>query len=70
MMPEMDGFEFLDALRREDRARNVPIVVITAKTLSAEERRRLNGDVERVVEKRTLDPEALVAEVRAAVGVR
>jgi CheY-like chemotaxis protein len=64
MMPEMDGFEFVDTLRRNDTGPAIPIVVITARTLSDAERRRLNGGVERVVQKHTLDAEALLAEVR------
>ena len=68
MMPEMDGFEFLDALRRQQPRREVPVVVITAKTLTEEDRKRLNGGVERVVLKSTLDAESLLAEVRAVVG--
>jgi adenylate cyclase len=65
MMPEMDGFEFLDVLRRD-----IPVVVITAKTLTDGDRRRLNGGVERVVQKHALDADALLAEVRAVVGQR
>jgi len=68
MMPEMDGFEFLDALRRSEARRGIPVVVITAKTLTDEDRERLNGGVERVVQKNALDADALLAEVRALVG--
>jgi CheY-like chemotaxis protein len=68
MMPEMDGFEFLDTLRRRQPKRDVPVVVITAKTLTEADRRRLNGGVERVVQKHALDAESLLAEVRAVVG--
>jgi CheY-like chemotaxis protein len=70
MMPEMDGFEFLDVLRRDENRRGIPVVVITAKTLTDADRRRLNGGVERVVQKHALDAEALLAEVRAVVGAR
>ncbi|HUG27732.1 MAG TPA: response regulator [Gemmatimonadales bacterium] len=70
MMPEMDGFEFLEALREDGRRSGIPVVVITAKTLTDADRRRLNGGVERVVQKHTLDAEALLAEVRAVVGAR
>jgi CheY-like chemotaxis protein len=70
MMPEMDGFEFLDALRRSDAGTTIPIVVITAKSLTDADRRRLNGGVERVVQKNALNAEALLAEVRAVVGPR
>jgi CheY-like chemotaxis protein len=70
MMPEMDGFEFIDVLRRDKTQRDIPVVVITAKTLTDADRRRLNGGVERVVQKHALDAEALLAEVRAVVGAR
>ncbi|MDX1489041.1 MAG: response regulator, partial [Acidiferrobacterales bacterium] len=46
MMPEMDGFQFLDHVRTDERWRSIPIIVITAKDLTAEDRRRLNGYVE------------------------
>jgi len=70
MMPEMDGFEFIDALRRDKTQRDIPVVVITAKTLTDADRHRLNGGVERVVQKHALDAEALLTEVRALVGAR
>ncbi len=68
MMPEMDGFEFLDVLRQDDGRRDIPVVVITARTLSADDRNRLNGGVERVLQKRALQTEALLSEVRAVVA--
>jgi CheY-like chemotaxis protein len=68
VMPEMDGFEFLDALRQRDGARRIPVVVITAKDLTEEDRRRLNGGVERVVQKSGHEPEALLGEVRQLVA--
>ena len=37
MMPEMDGFEFLDEVQRKPQWHDIPIVVITAKDLTAEE---------------------------------
>jgi CheY-like chemotaxis protein len=70
MMPEMDGFEFLDELRRTHSSAEIPVVVITAMTLTEADRRRLNGGVERVVQKRPLGEETLLAEVRALVGAR
>ena len=50
MMPEIDGFEFLDELRKRPELRNIPVVVVTAKDLTEEERRRLNGGVERILQ--------------------
>ena len=64
MMPEMNGFEFLEAVRAQESWRAVPVVVITAKELTDEDRRRLNGGVERVVAKGGRGLEALAAAVR------
>jgi PAS domain S-box-containing protein len=72
VMPEMDGFEFLDELRRSGSAggSGVPVVVLTGKDLTEEDRRRLNGGVARVVQKRDRGPEALLADVRELIAAR
>ena len=55
MMPEMDGFEFMDELRRRPAWQDIPVVVITAKDLTEEDRDRLNGGVERIIQKSDRD---------------
>jgi CheY-like chemotaxis protein len=55
MMPKMDGFEFLDALRSRPDWQDIPVVVITAKDLTKEDRDRLNGGVERIIQKSDRD---------------
>jgi CheY-like chemotaxis protein len=55
MMPKMDGFGFLDELRRRPDWQDIPVVIITAKDLTAEDRARLNGEVERVIQKQDRD---------------
>jgi CheY-like chemotaxis protein/anti-sigma regulatory factor (Ser/Thr protein kinase) len=55
MMPKMDGFEFLDELRRRRDWQDIPVVVITAKDLTDEDRDRLNGGVERIIQKSDRD---------------
>jgi len=64
MMPEMDGFEFLNRFRADERWRAIPVVVVTAKDLTAEERQRLNGGVERILRKSTAEPDHFIAQVR------
>jgi CheY-like chemotaxis protein len=64
MMPEMDGFTFMKELRQRPDGAKVPVVVITAKDLTDEDRRRLSGDVARILGKDTTSREQLVAEVR------
>jgi CheY-like chemotaxis protein len=63
MMPEMDGFEFLDELRHNAEWRDIPVVVVTAKDLTEEDHRRLNGEVERVLQKDAPTREAMLREV-------
>ena len=67
MMPEMDGFEFLEGLRLRP-APHPPVVVITAKELTEQDRQRLNGGVRAVVQKRPQDLEGLVTEVRSRLA--
>jgi signal transduction histidine kinase/DNA-binding response OmpR family regulator len=64
VMPGMDGFEFTDEVRRHPEWRSVPIVVVTSLDVSAEERRRLNGYVETIIQKDGDSPEALLHQVR------
>jgi CheY-like chemotaxis protein len=51
MMPEMDGFEFLRVLRQRPAFADVPVIVVTAKELSAEDIRILSGQTERIIAK-------------------
>ena len=51
MMPEMDGFEFLDEIRQHEEWHDIPVIVITARDVTAEDRVRLNGRVESVIQK-------------------
>jgi GAF domain-containing protein/CheY-like chemotaxis protein len=55
MMPTMDGFEFMDQLRGRPDWQDIPVVVITAKDLTEEDRDRLNGGVERIIQKTDRD---------------
>jgi GAF domain-containing protein/CheY-like chemotaxis protein len=68
MMPEMDGFDFVAAVRANAAWRSLPIVVITAKDLSPEDHERLNGYVARVLQKGALSRETLLGEVRDLVA--
>jgi CheY-like chemotaxis protein len=61
MMPEMDGFEFVVQLRAEARWRHIPVIVVTAKALTAEERARLNGLVQHFVQKGQCSGKAVLA---------
>jgi signal transduction histidine kinase/DNA-binding response OmpR family regulator len=66
MMPEMDGFEFLESVRRNVEWRDIPVVVVTAKELTDADRRRLNGGVERIIQK--TDRDDMLREVRSVLA--
>jgi signal transduction histidine kinase/CheY-like chemotaxis protein len=61
MMPEMDGFELLDALRGNSGWCEIPALVLTAKDLTDEDRARLNVGIERILQKR--DRQDMLREV-------
>jgi CheY-like chemotaxis protein len=67
LMPKMDGFEFLAALRATPDASGIPIVVLSAKELSEAERERLAGDTRAVLRKSMHSREELAAELRRAL---
>ena len=56
MMPEMDGFEFLAELRQQPQFQAIPVVVLTSKDLTADERALLSGKVERILQKGAVQP--------------
>ncbi len=70
MMPEMDGFEFIDELQRRDAWKDLPVLVVTAKELSAEDRERLNGYVGRVIRKGSYKARELIEHVGGMVAAR
>jgi signal transduction histidine kinase/CheY-like chemotaxis protein len=69
MMPEMDGFQFLVELRKEERWLYTPVVVMTAKELDTLDRMRLNGAVQQIVQKGAYTRDALLNEVRNLVSL-
>ena len=70
MMPVMDGFEFVAELRKNEAWRLVPVLVITAKEITREDRARLEGQVSRILAKGSFGQQELVREVRKLVRLR
>jgi CheY-like chemotaxis protein len=63
MMPVMDGIQFAAELRRHDAWRGIPIIVLTAKDLTPEDRRALNGDVQGMLQKGAVSREELLRHI-------
>ncbi|MBF0557481.1 MAG: response regulator [Nitrospirae bacterium] len=67
MMPEMDGFQFVEELRSRADLRSIPVVVVTAKDLTQEDRERLEGYVKLIVQKGAYNREDLLCELHKLV---
>ena len=67
MMPEMNGFEFMEELRKPPAWRSIPVIVVTAKHLTAADRNRLDGRVTSILQKGSYAFDTLLAEVRQLV---
>ena len=63
MMPELDGFGVVEALQREPLWKDIPVIIITARDLTAEDHRRLNGYVEEILAKQEHTTEELLEAV-------
>lgn len=68
VMPKMNGYQFLAELRKHDKWRSIPIIVVTAKDMSTEERIALDGYVEKVLPKHALTEEALLTEIQDLIA--
>ncbi len=67
MMPEVSGFDVVEALKARPETAAIPIVVVTSKELTAADRAQLNGSVATILEKASFDHGRFIAEVRRAL---
>jgi PAS domain S-box-containing protein len=68
MMPDVDGFDVVEALNTQPATASIPVVVVTASAVTADERARLNGFVTTVMGKAGFDSDLFIAEVRRAMA--
>jgi CheY-like chemotaxis protein len=67
MMPDIDGFQVLETIRADKDLADTRIIVITAKTLSASERRRLGDQIESLLQKGSFLDDDLLEEILATL---
>ncbi len=65
IMPQLDGFGFMTQMRKNPAFRSIPVVVLTAMDIGPQEIERLNGGVERILQKGAYDLDELKAEIRS-----
>jgi PAS domain S-box-containing protein len=70
MMPEMSGFEVVAALNERPETARIPVIIVTSKEITSEDRVRLNGYVAAIMNKNAFDAESLTSEVRRAMAGR
>jgi hypothetical protein len=70
MMPEMDGITFVERLRASERNHSIPVLVVTAKDITAVDRQRLSGGVQAIMQKGAVDLTELVSQTRALLSAR
>lgn len=63
MMPGIDGFGFVEELKLDPRTKDIPVVVVSAKDITPDERKRLNGHIQAVYQKGSLPPRSFVDQV-------
>ena len=64
MMPEPDGFAVLERIRSNADTRDLPVIIVTAKDLTAEDRKKLSGNVSSVLEKSAAKSATLLGEIK------
>jgi PAS domain S-box-containing protein len=70
MMPDVNGFAVVEALQERADTSRIPVLVVTAAQINAEDRGKLNGYVTTIMEKADFDRERFTAEVRRAMSGR
>jgi threonine synthase len=63
MMPGTDGFAVLEAIKADEKMNDVPVIVITAKELTAAERERLSGQIDMLMQKGSFTDEDLLEQI-------
>jgi threonine synthase len=67
MMPELDGFGLLEIMKQDDSLKDIPVIVVSAKELTPNERRRLAGQVQALLQKGAFTDQDLLGDIQAAL---
>jgi threonine synthase len=67
MMPDIDGFSVMDALQSQPETKDIPIIVVTAKELTPDEKKRLKGHIQKLMQKGDFMSDDLLDEVRTLI---
>ncbi|MGF9757903.1 response regulator [Microvirga sp. 0TCS3.31] len=68
IMPEMDGFEFVDEIHRNEETRHLPLIVLTAADVDEEAQRRLSGGIRKILRKKLGGRDEVLATLRDVIA--
>lgn len=68
MMPEMDGFEVLNEIRTKDKTKDIPVIIVSAKDLTSQDRLALSGRVEKLITKSEASQTELLTEINRIIN--
>ncbi|MGB6002324.1 MAG: response regulator, partial [Thermoanaerobaculia bacterium] len=67
VMQEMDSLDLVERLRERTEWQEIPLILLTPRDLDQEDRVRLDGSVERVIQRAAMTPEALLEEIHLRI---
>ncbi|MGB2783198.1 MAG: response regulator, partial [Atribacterota bacterium] len=69
MMPEIDGFEVLESIRSTSRTANIPVLILTAKSLTREDFKKLSANnVQQLLFKGAIEKDELILKIKLMMG--
>ncbi len=66
-MPDLDGFGLLQVMKEDEAIRDIPVIVVSAKELTLNERKRLAGQVQALLQKGNFTDQDLLGDIHAAI---
>ncbi|WP_158768472.1 PleD family two-component system response regulator [Paraglaciecola sp. L1A13] len=70
MMPDLSGFDVVNALQKYPETDSIPIIIVTAKVVSREDREMLNGNIYKIIEKSEFNSQTCRREVQRALKIK
>jgi signal transduction histidine kinase/DNA-binding response OmpR family regulator len=70
MMPEVDGFMVVEEVKKRRETRDIPVIILTAKDITDEDRKRLNGSIQDIVKKGSFAQEEILEDIKNIFGRR
>jgi len=68
MMPYLDGFDLIDAIKRDQHLHHIPVIVLTAKELTVQEKQRLDGQVNNLLKKGSFLNDEVIQQIVDALN--